>query len=438
VRSLSLVSTGFVWSLAGATATSFAVLATRRVGQLRLRRFVVALAAAIATSWIAWWWLAAHNTFRPAPPPSLIPWAALLVAAPMWLAAGWRQAHLEGRLLGGVGVVLAGLTTASAVNAYYGYYPTLGALLGKTATHQATPSQLLAHVTQVLAGHERPPAAGRSVKLAFPNDRSGFGARAGWVYVPPAWFSRQRPRLPVVVVLHGTPGGPDDMLRGGLVDQVADSWAASHGGQAPILVMPDINGSAFGDTECVDTARSKPESFLTADLRGFVVDRFGADPDPARWAVAGFSEGGTCALHLALRHPEAFRSFVDIGGEAAPALSDAKATLRDLFGGSATQQAAYDPTSLLRSGRFEGGGAWFASAKGDRSLLEANRRLADLATKQGADAHFVTLPGAHTFPFFRQAFTDSFPWLNARLSAPPTPMPRPVHKPAATPRGARP
>src|SRR5437764_13987889 len=101
------------------------------------------------------------------------------------------------------------------------------------------------------------PASGIVVSIDIPGRSSGFQARPAQVYLPPAWFDHPRPKLPVVVLLHGTPGTPADWVDGGMAKVTADRWASGHGGVAPIVVMPDVNGSAFADTECVDSARGQ-------------------------------------------------------------------------------------------------------------------------------------------------------------------------------------
>ena len=87
--------------------------------------------------------------------------------------------------------------------------------------------------------------------ITIPGTVSGFSARTAYVWVPPAFFAIPRPQLPVVVMLAGVPGQPDNMIRAAGCHEVADRYAASHGGRAPVLVFPDANGSFAGDTECV-------------------------------------------------------------------------------------------------------------------------------------------------------------------------------------------
>lgn len=46
--------------------------------------------------------------------------------------------------------------------------------------------------------------------------------------------------------------------------------------------------------------------------------KFDASPDRSDWGVAAWSMGGTCAVNLAVMHPEMFHAFVDVAGDLYP------------------------------------------------------------------------------------------------------------------------
>ena len=111
--------------------------------------------------------------------------------------------------------------------------------------------------------------------------------------------------------------------------------------------MPDINGSLTADTECVDSPVGNAETYLTVDVPTAVQQRFGTTPPGRSWALAGLSEGGACAIMLALRHPDLFSTFGDFGGLSGPRVgesdTDTDPTVAELFGGSRQEFAAHDP-----------------------------------------------------------------------------------------------
>ncbi len=315
-----------------------------------------------------------------------------------------------------LGLLCAVALLASAgvgVNAHFGYFRTLGQALGALPAEEGTLERARARVG-ALEGR------GTVVSLTVPGTTSGFAARPAQVYLPPAWSAPRQAPLPVVVLLHGTPGAPTDWVEGGEAQVTADAWAAAHGGVAPVLVMPDVNGSFTGDTECVDSPLGRVETYLTVDVPAAVRAELGTLPPGPAWAVAGLSEGGSCAIVLALRHPDLFGAFGDFGGLAGPRVGETNAdtadTVAQLFGGSAQEFAAHEPAELLRTGRFPRTGGWFQVGALDAEPLAAAQQLVPLATAAGIATCLVVVPGGgHTFDVWSAAFRESLPWLAQRL-----------------------
>jgi S-formylglutathione hydrolase FrmB len=299
------------------------------------------------------------------------------------------------------------------VNAYYGYFRTLGEALGKPPPHSTSLARVRARAG-ARSGH------GTVVPLPIPGTTSGFAAEPAQVYLPPAWSSPKQSPLPVVVLLHGTPGDPTDWVEGGQAQKTADAWAAQHGGVAPLLVMPDINGSFTGDTECVDSPRGHVETYLTVDVPAAVRATLGTLPPGPGWAIAGLSEGGTCAIMLALRHPDLFGTFGDFSGLAGPRVGETNADTADtvvqLFDGSPQAFAAHEPADLLTTTRFPKTGGWFQVGADDPEPLAAAQHLAPLATAAGIATCLVVVPdGDHTFDVWGAALRQSLPWLASRV-----------------------
>jgi S-formylglutathione hydrolase FrmB len=336
-----------------------------------------------------------------------------LTASVVVAAAALRRRPLLRRLVAAAAAVLLLASTAAGVNAYFDYIPTVGALTGRRAADQATPAQVVRAIRAVAL-----PTHGLVERVDIPAPVSHFRARPAQVYLPPAWFASPRPALPVVELLHGTPGTPEDWTRAGQADLVADRWAATHGGVAPILLMPDVNGSFTADTECVDGPRGAAETYLSVDVPNWAEATLGAPADPGRWAVAGASEGGYCALVLALRHPERFGALADFAGLDRPT---ARGGVGRLFARSLRRELlSHSPYWLLahpRPGRRPA--AWFEVGGADGATTRAVVRAARAARRHGLVVEVRMLPHAHhTWRVFRRAFDDAFPWLVARVTPP--------------------
>jgi S-formylglutathione hydrolase FrmB len=363
-------------------------------------------------------------------PGSFYAWVGLVVFAAGVAAVGWRPAGwwLRAVSLGAVVVTLA--MAATLINRHYAYYPTPAALFGEVAADHVPLSEVLhsgghhapwaqtadevqGPVTELAVSSVR--SHGAVVTVDLPATRSHFAHRNSLVYLPPAWFSRPRPALPVIMLLTGTPSLVSDWTRAAHADQIADDYAAAHHGWAPILVLPDPNGSDLGDSECVDSPQGNAETYLSEDVPAAVVKIFGAAPP--HWAVAGLSEGGMCAALLTLRRPDVFSTFGDFSGESGPVIGhNRKATMRLLFGGSVAAWRAHDPFTLLHERRYDGHAAWFEVGTDDRGPRLAAERLAPAATAAGMTAHVVIRDGRHNFTFWSNSFRHAFPWLAARLS----------------------
>jgi enterochelin esterase-like enzyme len=270
--------------------------------------------------------------------------------------------------------------------------------------------------TEVAAGPTPAAMHGVLAPLDVPSTVSGFPARQGTLYLPPAFFDSPPPTLPVIVMVGGTPGGPQDWPRAGFAAQTADAYATRHHGVAPILAFVDHNGSVLNDTECVDGPAGQAETFLAVDVPRYLSETLHIPRYPSRWAIAGFSEGGTCALELAVRHPDAYGTFVDIAGDWAPNVGSEPDTLRELYGGDRAAMAAHDPANLLRPNRFRDLNGWFLTGASDGPHVDVAARLAAAARTAGIAVTRTVLPGAHNWQLATGAFRTALGALTRQLA----------------------
>lgn len=304
-------------------------------------------------------------------------------------------------------VSLAALNAFVQINGHYGYFPTVATALGLPPPEVVTAADFQRETEQrPLAA---PPAHGQLAPLDIAPAVSHFKHRAGSVWLPPAYFDARRPSLPVILMLSGAPGSPIAWVRAGFALRTADAYASAHGGVAPVLVFTDQNGSPVGDTECVDGPRGKAETFLTVDFAAFLHSRLHLSPPARETAVIGFSEGGTCALELTLRHPDLFGAFVDMAGDAAPTMGRPARTLRAIYGDDRVQMAEHDPAVLLRARPYPGVQAWFLAGTRDGR----HRRIIDNVAEAVRQAHIGTdqsiVRGAHDWQFAARALRQVFP-----------------------------
>ncbi|MEP6981548.1 MAG: alpha/beta hydrolase-fold protein, partial [Nakamurella sp.] len=206
------------------------------------------------------------------------------------------------------------------------------------------------------------PTAGEVTVAPIPGPVSGFDAADAWIYLPPAYATVPRGELPVLILMSGQPGTPEDWFDGGGVAATMDAYAADHEGLAPIVVVPDWLGTSGGNPLCVDsTAGGNDYSYLTIDVHDWIVHDLGVDPDPSRWAVGGLSAGGTCALQIAVRDPAQYPTVLAFSTQDHPSLEGDEDTVDVLFDGDEDAYAAVDPMAVLATSRFPDSAGLFAT-----------------------------------------------------------------------------
>ncbi len=261
---------------------------------------------------------------------------------------------------------------------------------------------------------DRRPVGGAVLEQVRIPAHDGFLPRPAYVYLPPAAVHHPDRRLPVLELLHGTPGQPVDWINGGDFVRTLDAFAAKHHGQAPIVVMPDLNGTHLADSECIRTADGKDtESYLTIDVVTWVRSHFARTVGRSKWWLAGLSEGGVCSLMLGLRHPRLYSALGDFSGLAAPLvdhLTPARSN-RQLYGADVQDRRAHEPLWLLGHHRYPGLSAWFECGAGDRKVLPAQAEVVAAARTAGLRVHATAVPGTHAWGVWSGALRSMLPWL---------------------------
>ncbi|MGI5240468.1 alpha/beta hydrolase [Dactylosporangium sp. CA-139066] len=345
-------------------------------------------------------------TIRDRYPPIFAVWFALAVAAIAGVPLALSRPGLVRRVVAVCAVPLTLAGGLLVVDQVYAVWPNAGDLLGH--------SHALGGAALNRTLRASPPSVRENGLLGeydMPATVSHFQHRPGYVYLPPAYFTADRPNLPVVVVLAGVPGWTGQWPQAGGAVTTAAGYAAGHHGVAPVLVFVDQNGGTYRDTECVDGPLGNAETFLSVDIPAFVTGTLHVHHEARAWAVVGFSEGGTCATDIVLRHPDVFRHLVDLGGEPRPTLRGPRTTLLQLFDGSAAAERAHDPVHLLATRRYDQVSAWFAAGADDPRGIVAAHQLAQAAAAAGATCHEFTGDGGHNWQFARTAFAQVLPQL---------------------------
>ena len=240
------------------------------------------------------------------------------------------------------------------------------------------------------------PAAGTLGSVVIPAPVSHFVARPAIVYLPPAARVPQPRLLPVVIALSGQSrgAGPTDLVWKARLRTLMDAIAATHGGVAPIVVVPDQLGPASANPMCVDSPRlGNASTYVMRDVRSWIRDRLPVETSREAWTIAGFSEGGTCAIQFASEHPDTFGSVVDVSGEDAPTNGSLQHTIAVGFGGSALAYEHATPAWNLAHTRYSGEQAYFSAGALDRHYGPVAAAMARRARSAGMSSRFRLLSG---------------------------------------------
>jgi enterochelin esterase-like enzyme len=210
----------------------------------------------------------------------------------------------------------------------------------------------------------------------------------------PSGYDSTAGRYPVIEILHGRPGKPDDILTG--LDLVALM------GPAPpfIAIMPDGHGPQVSDGDFADTSRQRLGAAVSEDLRTWVDATYRTT---GQWGVTGLSSGGYGAAYLASRPQGGYRRACPMSGYFTaenPPFKGETSAVRDAASPLLHVTASGPPTLLIVGDDDPPG------------LREAHRYVAAM-TRIGQSNELVIVPGGHDFNVWHAALSRCIGFLLA-------------------------
>jgi S-formylglutathione hydrolase FrmB len=373
-------------------------------------------AVSVLVVWGGAWYIRASGLVGEGYPPSFYLWVWAAVWAVGVAGTGWWSGGMATRLTRLLTAPIVLITSFCLINAHYGYWPTVGAALGKPAPGQVANGVLSKELKGRLRDHL---TEGQYAAVQISGKSVHFDAATAYVWLPPDFFHVRHAHLPVLLMLPGWPGSGQDWERAGGAVHIADAWARTHHGTAPVMVFVDENGKRGYDTECVNGPQGNAETYLTKVVPAWITHVLKIDRDPSNWATVGFSEGGTCAIGLAVEHPDEFGRFVDLAGDEAPNYGlhpTPSLTLRKLYGGNVKEERATTPLLVLAHHHYRGEKAWFAVANQDLLHVDVEQALTAASRDAGISARYFMIPGTHSWTFAAQSFARLYPALVASVT----------------------
>lgn len=302
------------------------------------------------------------------------------------------------------------------INRDVAYFPKLGDALGITGV--AALSLHHAGSGTVPLRDWRPPAAmptsGTVGTVDIRGVQSHWSGRPAWVYEPPAARTAHPPKLPVVIAFSGQPGSPSDVFVAGNLQAQLDAIARAHKGVAPIVVVPDQLGwSLRSNPMCIDSRLGDVATYVTVDVRAWVLRHLPVATSRQDWAVAGFSQGGTCAVQFGAKYPQLFGSFLAISSELGPHDLTVARTVKEVFSGSMAAFTATQPITIMRrNAPYPATTALYCVGARDASYGAVMPKLVAASKRAGMTTESTRLPGvAHNWNTGAAGFAWGLPKL---------------------------
>ena len=210
----------------------------------------------------------------------------------------------------------------------------------------------------------------------------------------PAGYDSTNRRYPVIEILHGRPGKPDDVLTG------IDLLGVMNATTPFIAVMPDGHGPGGADGDFADTSRFHLGAAVSDDLRAWVDTTYRTT---GQWGITGLSSGGYGASYLASRPERGYRRACPMSGYFTaqdPVFKGEPRAVRDLAS-PLLHVAANGPPTLLIVGSADKPG-----------LKEAHDYIAAM-NRVGQSNQLVVVPGGHDFNVWHAGLSHCVPFLLA-------------------------
>jgi enterochelin esterase-like enzyme len=328
-----------------------------------------------------------------------------------------------------------------AVNKYYDYYQTWGALYSDLSGQTTSiPHLTAAGLGKGTAGSLKSLIAGSSDSqmdaqygLLFSAGITGHHtriSRTAYVYLPPQYFQKAYAnyKFPAIELLHGSPGLPSAWVNVMNVVPIFLNAMASGNAKPAVLVMPNTDGGQLYGLQCLnDPGGVQDMTYVAQEVPDWAAANLRVMPVGPAWGVAGYSEGGYCAANIALQHPNLFgyagslsgyfapvASQVPLGGKAGATPVDVKDfahSKRLLLLNSPDQYITKVPVTLSVPQFFLAAGA---ADQGDVQAAELFRQ--ELLLRDAGVPLDIIAGGGHQATVWRGALTPMLDWMTPQLA----------------------
>ena len=322
-----------------------------------------------------------------------------------------------------------------SVNKYFSYYATWGAAIADFSNSSPNSGPQIPQGS-LLAGNKSltfdqravylrlAEIQGYTLRVTIPGKLSHI-TRQVYIYLPPQYFDKQyaKSRFPVIELIHGQPGLPQDWINVVGVEQTMNQLVKQGQANPAVLVMPDANGGNSTSLQCLNQVGGPQDlTYLAEDVPNAVGHMLRVMPPGNAWGVAGYSEGGFCAANMALNYRYRYGYAASLSGYFAPMRNKFGNPLKsvDPFGGNNTLRVQNTPIDAVQA---VAPGArlplfWLGAGQGSRADVANASYFAQLLQLHEADVPLVILPGGgHTMGSWHAQVPPMLSWMTQGLAA---------------------
>jgi enterochelin esterase-like enzyme len=324
----------------------------------------------------------------------------------------------------------------AAVNKYFDYYQNWSAAIADVTgqgvpaaaqvpmTAASTPGSGLGLLTGRYIDSGLARQQGLTLRLTVRGESSKI-TRTVYVFLPPQYFwpgFYQQYRFPVIELIHGFPGQPQDWITVLGVNSTLDTLVSQRTARPAVLVMPDANGGRGVSLQCLNQVNGPQDAaFLASDLPGYISRGLRVQRPGAGWGIAGYSEGGFCAANLGLQYSRVFSYAGVLSGYFRPSGNQLVNPSRQVspFGGNRQLARRNTPPDLLQSlpagypvPRF-----WLGAGLLDGADVRNAQSFGQLVQlRQPAVTIRFAPGGGHTMLTWRQLLPPMLRWMTQGLA----------------------
>jgi enterochelin esterase-like enzyme len=320
------------------------------------------------------------------------------------------------------------------VNKYFSYYDTWGAAIADLSNSSPNTGPQISQGS-LLAGNKSltfdqravyvklAEVQGYTLRVVVPGKLSHI-TRAVYIYLPPQYFQQRyaKYRFPVIELIHGQPGLPQDWINVVGVEETLNTLAKQGQASPAVLVMPDANGGNNISLQCLNQVGGPQDlTYLAQDVPDEIGHLLRVMPPGNAWGVAGYSEGGFCAANMALQYRYRYGYAAALSGYFAPMKNKLGNPLRmvDPFGGNDALRVQNTPLDEVRS---VAAGArlplfWLGAGQGSQEDVNNASYFAQLLQFHEADVPLVIEPGGgHTMGSWHAQVPSMLTWMTQGLA----------------------